>query len=220
MKVGIDGILLGAWVEVGQPLRVLDVGAGTGLLALMLAQRTKTTIIDAIEIDKDAYKEASFNISQSKWKNRINVIHSSLQDFAVNCSDKYDLIISNPPFFDNALINRSESRAKARDRNYLSPEVLFGLARRMLNQNGSLAIVYPFQDLEKTKAIIEKEKLIIQRLLLVGPDEAKTKHRFLVEVGFNQVSCVEEELYLRNVSDQSYSRKYRELTSDFYLHLK
>ena len=105
MKVGTDGILLGAWVNLTENAQILDIGTGTGLLALILAQRSQTslhTTIVAVEIDDEAYQQATDNIQKSPWGDRIQTYHSSIQNFAINCSQQYDLIISNPPFFENA----------------------------------------------------------------------------------------------------------------------
>src|SRR4051812_45866820 len=101
MKVGTDGVLLGAWVMPNGATRILDIGTGTGLIALMLAQKT-AAIIDGIDIDFNAFAQANENVEHSNWKNRINIFHNSLQKFSSNCEHQYDLIVSNPPFFSDA----------------------------------------------------------------------------------------------------------------------
>jgi len=115
MKVGTDGVLLGAWVSLAsKPLSILDIGAGTGLIALMMAQRSDAELIDAIEINDEAYEQAVENFENSDWGDRLFCYHASLQEFSDEIDDTYDLIISNPPFYTSTYKELSKERALAR----------------------------------------------------------------------------------------------------------
>jgi len=220
MKVGMDGILLGAWVGVNNISRILDIGTGTGLIALMMAQRTKSATIDAIEIDQDAYEEACSNINDSPWQERIRAKHISFQEFAISCTKKYDLIISNPPYFQNTLKLSSKGREKARSNNFLSLDELIGLSKPLLTPKGKLAIIYPFEKIDMVKEIVLENELYINRQTNVKPDKKKKYHRFLVEIELKPEHYVQETIEIRNEKTHSYTGNYWNLTKDFYLNFK
>ena len=138
MKVGTDGVLLGAWVNVENAQRILDVGTGTGLIALMCAQRSES-VIDAVEVDRAASEQAAVNCSASPWKDRITVVHDSFQHFAESTAYRYDLIVSNPPFFKNSLKPKGLARSLARHDDRLSYESLLYYTVKILEPGGTLA---------------------------------------------------------------------------------
>ena len=144
-KVGTDGVLLGAWVSLEEVQRILDVGTGTGVISLMLAQRTPETVtIDAVEIEEDDALQAAENVRQSPWPEKIKVYHKTIQAFSPG--KKYDLIISNPPFFVESWLPPEKKRSQARHTEQLSFEELLESATRLLSANGRLAVILPFQE--------------------------------------------------------------------------
>ncbi len=146
MKVGTDGVLLGAWTSVPDPGgRVLDVGTGTGLIALMIAQRTKDVWVDALEIDPLSAGQAKENFQDSPWKDRLNCIHSSFQDYAIQNNDRYDLIICNPPFFSGSMKTDSKEKNLARHDDSLSLGEIFRGSVPLMKETTILCLILPVQ---------------------------------------------------------------------------
>ena len=139
MKVGTDGVLLGAWADGGR--RILDIGTGTGIIALMMAQRFPDAAIDAIEIDHDACRQAAGNIAATPFADRIRIHECPIQHFQPTM--RYDVIVSNPPYFINSMKNPDKKRATARHTDTLSPRDLFMAAEKMLDENGIFSIIIP-----------------------------------------------------------------------------
>ncbi len=217
MKVGMDGVLLGAWVNPSGAERILDIGTGTGLIALMLAQKNATAYIDAIEIDRDAYEEAKFNVRQSEWKDRILVFCQSFQEFSVESKVKYNLIVSNPPFFSNGIKAPAATRAQARHADALPLEVLISGAINMLQEDGRLALVLPIEALPEIEKWTVFNRLFISRLCRIKPNPVKPDFRILVELSKLQSALQEENLMIEFEKHHDYTQEYRELTKDFYL---
>jgi len=215
MKVGVDGVLLGAWTDVTNTKKILDVGTGTGLIALMLAQRSKAQIT-AIEIEQNAAQEASENCIASPWKNRIEVLQTSFQEFAEIHSEKFDLIVSNPPYFVKASKAASYERTLARHNDSLSYEELIFLSAGLLSDNGSLAIIIPEEAFYELNTLSMAYHLPIKQLTKVRPKPTKDVNRILVQwTKTEQVPLVEELIIYE--SDGSFTKEYIELTHDFYL---
>jgi tRNA1Val (adenine37-N6)-methyltransferase len=213
MKVGIDSVLLGAWTKTPEEGNFLDIGTGTGILALMMAQRTACEI-DAIEIDQDAFEEACLNASNSPWAGRINVFNSSLQNFETNKT--YELIICNPPFYKNSFPSNKQNRKTARSHKELDLETLFKNSRRLLADNGSLSIVYPFQFMDEIIQLAAVNKFYIARICKVKPNPNKDFHRVMLEVCKQKSEVIEEELIIEN-QHLDYTKEFRELTKNFYI---
>ena len=147
MKVGTDSVLLGAWSSLKHaPKSILDIGAGTGVLALIMAQRSSAEIIDALEIDAEAYEQCVYNFENSDWGDRLFCYHAALKDFTVEIEDSYDLIISNPPFFTDNFKSGNEARDKARFEEALPFEQLLNSASKLLTKSGQLNVVIPFSE--------------------------------------------------------------------------
>lgn len=213
MKVGTDGVLLGAWSAVENRKNILDVGTGTGLVAMMMAQRNPHANIDAVEIDVEAYQQAKYNFQQADFSN-LTIYESDFNDFEI--IESYDLIVSNPPFFEvNKQMNDS-SRKVARQQNVLSFENLVEKSVEILQQNGQLELILPFEALEEITTIAQKNKLFLQRLTKVKGNPQTDFKRILVSFGFDQTQLLEDELIIEK-SRHQYTDEYIALTKDFYL---
>lgn len=217
MKVGMDGVLLGAWANASEAKRILDIGTGTGLIALMLAQKNALAEIDAIEIDRDACEETLFNVQQSVWNDRITVHCQSFQEFAAKTENKYDLIVSNPPFFSNGVKAPEENRAQARHADALPLDILISGAANLLQENGRIALVLPYEQLHDVENMAKINGLFLSRLCRVKPNPVKPDFRILVELANEPVACQEKTLMIEFEKHHDYTSEYRELTKDFYL---
>ena len=221
MKVGTDSILLGSWVALDIENSILDIGTGTGLLALMLAQRSDALTIDAVEIDDNAYTEAVTNFENSPWGDRLFCYHTSIQEFAREMiedsdfqEDKYDLIIANPPYFDPSKI--ISSRSIARQTHRLTHMALLKNTKKLLSKTGRLALVIPFEIEDFFIKLAQNLGFFVQRILRVKDTEKAIYKRSLVQFGFQKTQLVVSEMILKN-EDKSYSDSYIQLTKDFYL---
>ena len=216
MKVGTDGVLLGAWADVEKAEKIIDIGTGTGLIAIMLAQRSDA-IINAVEIDENAADQALLNITNSIWAERINIYNVSIQEFANNTNEKYDLIVSNPPYFINSLKSSEKHRDIARHNDSLSHTDLINASLSMLSENGKLSIILPYVEGCIFIAEAAKKGLFCIRKTNVKALSNTTIKRLLLE--FSQVPepCAEDFLIIGTSNHEEYTEKYRNLTSSFYL---
>jgi tRNA1Val (adenine37-N6)-methyltransferase len=217
MKVGTDGVLIGAWTNIENAATILDVGTGTGLIALMMAQRTNAQIT-AIEIVKDAAKEATENVSNSPWKERIEIENISFHDFVIAAKSKFDLIISNPPFFINSFKTGSENRTIARHNDLLPFAELASGAKKRLAKNGRLAIILPVAPAETFIEIAKNEGLNLVRLTKVKPKSSKAPNRFLMEFTMQKLTPVGDILTIYLDDNSDYTKEFKELIRDFYLY--
>jgi tRNA1Val (adenine37-N6)-methyltransferase len=217
MKVGMDGVLLGAWVDTSGAERILDVGSGTGLIALMIAQKSRLAQIDAIEVDPEAFQEAVFNVQQSPWNDRIQIELSSFQEFTEQTDRKYDLILSNPPFFSNGVKAPLESRAQARHSDSLPLEVLISGAANLIAEKGRIALVLPIESLPEIALLTDLNQLFISRLCRIKPNPQKPAFRILIELTNSECAIRESELMIEFEKHHDYTPEYKELTRDFYL---
>ena len=217
MKVGMDGVLLGAWVDPSGAERILDVGTGTGLIALMMAQKNHDALVDAIGIDEDAYREASLNARQSAWNERIQVEWCSFGEFAASTTQKYDLIICNPPFFTNGVKAPVQNRAQARHSDSLPLTDLISGATRLLSKNGRLALILPFEGLAEIEQLAEYNHLSVSRLCRIKPNPQKPIFRILIELTNTTCEISNESLLIEFETHHDYTPEYKELTRDFYL---
>ena len=216
MKVGTDGVLLGAWVNVTNTKRILDVGTGSGVIGLMLAQRTdEKTHIDAIDISINDCDQARENIARSPWPKKISVHHSSLQLFE---RDQYDLIVSNPPFFINSYKPPTVNRATARHTETLSHHELLLHAKRLLIASGKLAIVLPLTEANQFQGIAQQCGWHCARKCTFQSKISKPIERILLEFQLVEIPFKEERLVLYDENSE-WSAAYRDLTQDFYLKL-
>ena len=217
MKVGMDGVLLGAWANASGAKRILDIGTGTGLIALMMAQKNHAAQIDTIEIEPEAFREAIENTQQSPWNDRIHCEMISFQEFAEQTIWKYDLIVSNPPFFANGLKTPLESRTKARHSDSLPLRVLVSGAAGLLSSNGRIALILPVEYLQEIQQLACSSQLYVSRLCRVKPNPQKPDFRILMELTRIECFIKEENLMIEFEKHHDYTPEYKELTKDFYL---
>jgi tRNA1Val (adenine37-N6)-methyltransferase len=217
MKVGIDSVLLGSWVAVnGSERNVLDIGSGTGLLALMMAQKIPDARIVACEIDENACEQARENISSSEWNEKITVINADIRAYTQN-SGKFDLIICNPPYFEKSLKSQNCGRNFARHNDWLPFPDLIDCVHRLLCRTGRFALIVPE---EKAATIIElagDKKLFPARRLNVRSTESKPVNRVILELSYIFQAPEENTLIVR--AENVYSTAYKSMTKDFYLPL-
>lgn len=214
MKVGTDAVLLGAWTNPNQARSILDIGCGSAVISIMLAQKTKA-IITGIEIDKDSAEQASQNCLSSIWANQLKIIHSSFQSFCLK-PRRFDLIVSNPPFFNNSLKSPNQSKTNSKHTVLLSFQELLMGTKRLLQEDGVANFILPYSELEFFKTTATIEGLFINRILLIKPKPNKEINRCILSLQHSPSKLIEDLLCIRN-PDSSYSDNYKVLTSEFYL---
>ncbi len=216
MKVGTDGVLLGAWACVENAIRILDIGAGTGLLSLMTAQRSKAQIV-GIEIDTAAARQAQGNASRSPWADRIQIENVSLQNFSVDGTERFNHIISNPPYFNHSLQSPDGGRTAARHTASLTYGDLLSGVARLLSPDGLFSVVLPYPEQASFIEMAEAHKLLPRRILRVYPTPTASPKRFLAEFSFQPFECVEADLVIEAGGRHQYSEEYKNLTKEYYL---
>ncbi|HUX53564.1 MAG TPA: methyltransferase [Williamwhitmania sp.] len=217
MKVNTDGVLLGAWADVDNASTILDIGTGTGVIALMLAQRNLTALVDAVEIDQQAVAIAEQNIANSPWSERIAVIGSSFQAYADSSTLKYNLIVSNPPFFLSALKSPSQSRNLSRHADILPYEALLEGVDKLLAETGVFAGVFPYAESNVFIALAVNFGLYCRRKIYVQTVSGGRIKRVLLELSRERVTPMEGNLAIEEHGGNGYTADYRNLTKDFYL---
>jgi tRNA1Val (adenine37-N6)-methyltransferase len=218
MKIGTDGVLLGAWAPLEQnPFGILDIGTGTGIIALMLAQRSTAQQIDALEIDENAYEQATDNFENSPWNDRLFCFHAGLDEFMEEPEDEYDLIVSNPPFYAEDYKTNNEQRDLARFQDALPFEDLIEAADLLLSENGILAVIIPFKEEERFMAIAKEFELYPIKITRVkGTPTTEIKRSLLAFKRYELPALDSDELIIETARHQ-YTPEYIELTKEFYL---
>ena len=227
MKIGTDGVLLGAWASLeNQPFSILDIGAGTGVIALMLAQRSFAELIDALEIEENAYEQCVDNFENSDWGDRLFCYHAALDEFAEEMEgETYDLIISNPPFYDPPLPSAfppegeklmSEARKKARFTEALPFADLVKYSAQLLAEKGKFCTIIPHKNEEELIQLASKEKLFPQKITRVRGHKNSPIKRSLLQFGFEQTTLETSELIIE-IDRHVYTEDYKNLVRDFYL---
>ncbi len=215
MKVGTDGVLLGAWADINNKTYILDIGTGTGLIAIMAAQRNSKAIIDALEIDPKASEQALENVKRTEWNDRINVINLSLQDFIVD--KKYDLIISNPPFFNNSTKAAGKQRTDARHTYSLPHKDIILFAKNHLSENGILSLILPVNEGEDLIKQGVQNQLYCSKKIFVIPKPGSQPKRLLLEFSLLNRNTIIDYFTSETEKRHIYTEEYKKLTKDFYL---
>lgn len=217
MKIGTDAVLLGAWTSVKQnPFAILDIGAGTGVLSLILAQRSQAEVIDAIEIDDPAYEQCVDNFENAPWADRLFCYHASLEEFTEEIEDKYDLIISNPPFYSEDFKTENTQRDLARFSDAMPFHHLIESAFSLLSEDGIFSVIIPFKEEADIIELASKVHLFPNRILHVKGSPSSEIKRSLLEFSFRESEIKKEELIIET-SRHQYTEDYIKLTKDFYL---
>ena len=219
MKVGTDCILLGAWtkVDASKNSRALDIGAGSGILSIMLAQRSANIFVDGVEIDKQAFLQALENINLCPWADRICLCNNSFQEFARKNKEKYELIISNPPYFIQLLSSPDEQRNMARHSDFLSQEDLLDGVLKVLKPDGIFSVVFPVTEGLSFIQKAERQGLYCNRKTSVKANPQKEAKRLLLQFSMIKTTVEEAVLCIDTGVRHQYSPEYIELTKDFYL---
>ncbi|MBD2811783.1 methyltransferase [Xenorhabdus sp. Vera] len=227
MKVGTDGVLLGAWAPVYNRKRCLDIGCGSGLISLMIAQRTKeNTVIDAVELDALAAMQAADNVQQSPWPSRIKVHQQDINDFTQQnvqqnelrkSSTQYDLIVSNPPYFEPAIACRNEARNQARYTESLTHQGLLACVRKLISSTGLFCVVLPYDIGECFEKMASELGWFTHHRVNIRDRQNKPLHRLLLGLSLQQQETELSELTIRAL-DGTYSDEFRQLITDFYLY--
>ncbi len=217
MKIGTDGVLLGAWTPLtNNPYNILDIGAGTGILSLMLAQRSNAEQIDAIEIDEGAYEQCVENFETSPWGDKLFCFHAGLDEFVDEPEDEYDLIISNPPFYAEDFKTDDSQRDLARFQDAMPFEELIEAAALLLSDNGIFSVIIPFKEEAKFVSMCKELDLFPFKITRVkGTPTAEIKRSLLAFSRIEQTPLINE--LTIEISRHQYTPEYIELTKDFYL---
>jgi tRNA1Val (adenine37-N6)-methyltransferase len=218
MKIGTDAVLLGAWTPSSNETRILDIGTGSGILALMMAQKNYTTEIDAIEIEPAAADLAQKNVQLSPWSDQIHVFNSSIQDFSVKTNNKYSLIISNPPFFTDSLKTPVSARNIARHNDTLPVRDLLEITLKLLTAGGKAVFILPADAFGNWTTEASDLLLYPAYFTSVKSSHTHSPHRVMVVfTKYQNLEISDNEISIYS-SKGIYTNEYRELTKEFYLH--
>jgi len=218
MRVSTDAVLLGAWVIPNGSSSILDIGTGTGIIALMLAQKTNA-LITAIDIDKDSTEQAKLNVAESIYSTKVNVIHSSFQELVKTSTQKFNLIVTNPPYFIDSLKNSSETRSTARHTDLLSFEDLLNGVKKLLDDKGKFCLILPKNEASLFREMAQTKGLYLSKLLRIRTRfEKDSEKRHLMQFEFKESEFSESTLVIEKDSHRNYTQEYKDLTKDYYLH--
>ncbi|MEZ7505731.1 tRNA1(Val) (adenine(37)-N6)-methyltransferase [Flavobacterium sp. Arc2] len=218
MKIGTDGVLLGAWTPIeNDPFSIIDIGAGTGVIALMLAQRSNAKQIDALEIDEAAYEQAVDNFENSPWSDRLFCFHAGLDEFVEEPEDEYDLIVSNPPFYSENYKTENEQRDLARFQDALPFEDLIEAADLLLSENGIFTVIIPFKEEENFVALAKEMELYPIKITRVKGTPTSEIKRSLLAFSRNEIPDFPIDELIIEITRHVYTPEYIELTKEFYL---
>jgi tRNA1Val (adenine37-N6)-methyltransferase len=217
MKIGTDGVLLGAWTSLqNDPFSILDIGAGTGIIALMMAQRNKAEVIDAIEIDANAYEQCVENFEASPWADRLFCYHAALNEFVEEIDDTYDLIVSNPPFYSENYKSENEARDTARFSEALPFAELIESVSQLLSDEGVFSTIIPKKEEDHFIELASEVNLFPNRICSVRGNVASEEKRSLLEFSFRSTPIEQTSLAIEHRRHQ-YTPEYIALVKDFYL---
>ena len=214
MKIGTDGILLGAWASSHGKTQGIDIGTGTGVIAIMMCQKNPLIKIDAIEISEDAAKDALLNFNNCKWKKNISLLNKDLKKHLPNY--KYDLIVSNPPYFNSGYLPNNKDKSLAKHIESLSYNDVLNFANKQLNQNGTVNLILPYSSYENCKKKADEHQLYCKRECIVYPNIRKAPSRILLEFSKEKHQIETKKLIIEKDNRHDYTEDYKKLTRDFY----
>ncbi|MEQ8360588.1 MAG: methyltransferase [Cytophagales bacterium] len=219
-KIGTDAVILGAWAgKKCHPKKIIDIGTGSGIIALMLAQRFEKADVYALEIDSDAALQAEKNFQASPFKNRLFLFNKALKNFEIK--DKFDLIVSNPPYFSDALLPQNETKSRSKHSNSLSPEDLFLFASKSLKINGKLSIIYPKEKMNQLFSLAKEYSLFCSSKLYIHPNQNHEAHRIILEFTMSsEANESENSLTIEENRRHQYHPSYINLCKAFYLNFQ
>ena len=218
MKLNTDGVLLGAWCEVEGVKNVLDIGTGTGIIALMVAQRaSRNAKITAVDIDEGACLDAKINVSNSPFLDNIEVVNAAVQDFAFAATQEYDLIISNPPFFTGGTFSANENKANVRHAIKLPHGELLSSVQKLLSPTGRFALILPYLEGLRMIELAERAHLVPVRITEVISKTDRPIERLLIEFSKKPATCKSTQIVIHDIEKNDYHEDYINLTKDFYL---
>src|SRR5690606_36937210 len=218
MKIGTDGVLLGAWTPLkNNPFSILDIGAGTGILALMLVQRSNAQVIDAIEIDDAAYEQCVGNFENSDWADRLFCYHASLEEFAEEIEDTYDLIVCNPPFYGEDYKSDNTQRDLARFQDAMPFDHLIESVSKLLSEDGVFSVIIPFKEEQAFRELALNFNLYPIQIVHVKGTPTSDIKRSLIAFSLANSSIPETSEIIIETSRHQYTEDYVNLTKDFYL---
>lgn len=220
MKVGTDGVLLGAWagaITVHEPSRILDIGTGSGVIALMMAQRFPTAVVDAVELDPSAAQQSMENFAGSPWPSRLHLWQGDFRHVSAVLSGPYDLIVCNPPYFSKGWPVEDDARHKARVAEQLPQELLLQQVKKIIQPNGALAVVLPTLESEHFTEQALQQGWRLSRRTDVRTRMDKPVKRVLTEWVPHTVSAHCSELVIHPTNGEGYTDEYKRLTREFYL---
>ena len=216
MKIGTDAILLARWVEVSTDDEVLDIGTGCGLIPLMLAQKGIKSA-DAVEIDKDSFEEAAQNFSNSAWKSQLFAINDDIKHYSEICMKKYDLVVSNPPFFFGDNIPEKQRKGLARHTNTLNYTELLRSARQLLKPSGRFALVLPALESKTFLKDAENQDFFLEKEMKIVPIEGKEPNRINMQLVVNHIDKTKSETFVLRNADHSFTKEYKDFLKEYYL---
>lgn len=219
MKVNTDGVLLGAWSDLEDRKRALDIGSGTGIIAMMLSQRSPSLMITGIEIDEEAYLQARDNMQQSKFSERLFAVHSSLQDYVSITNVRFDLIISNPPFFTGGTFSSNENKANVRHTIKLSHADLLLSVKKLLLPEGYFDLILPYIEGLRFIEMAGKYDLSLKKMTVVRSRENKNIERLLLRFRHGHSLAFDQDklIIYKGIGVKDYSDEFQALTKEFYL---
>ena len=216
MRVGTDAVLFAQWVGVSSSDNVLDIGTGSGIIPMILSQKGAGSV-DAVELDADSYEEAKQNFSISAWSEKLKVFNSDVRIYADEVEKKYDLIVSNPPFYASDVKPIKEKKIMARHVSTLSFKDLLLSAKKMMNEKSRFALVLPFYESRLFIKEAELQGFYLQKEMHIIPIEGKDANRVNMQFVLKEVDSVETENFTIRNKDYSYTEEYREFLKDYYL---
>lgn len=217
MKIGTDGVLLGAWADVADANRILDIGTGTGVIAIMMTQRNQTAMVSGVEVDEDSGLQAHRNMKASPWKDRLKLELLPIQEFARNSTETFDLIVCNPPFFSGGTLSYNQDRNSVRHTVKLPNGDLLRATKKLLAPSGKFCLILPFIEGLRFIEMAETYKFHCTKMVEVKPKINKPIERLLLQFELAPAELQKSELVIQHEVRNDYTKDYKDLTKDFYL---